>query len=303
MAKNYATSMSFQKTCMLKRDYSYIYNGRCLSCKFCYKHAVPGAVHKRRMAKMILFEEQYSPNLYKAPITISKYCDPNNNTMAKLNSRMVADRVLNHGGQVIWKTAIVTDLPEAFLDNVNVQYQGRVLSSDGKTGQLVRNLIAPKFDSTTKILDHLKYAQDNGIDVAVIFDPLIVGLNDADLYTVIKEMSARGIKKLIVKQLFSTDYFKSFLQSHVGRDCSSLLSEKVGPFWTYKNETLLTTMHRIMTDAKDYDILFSMCGNREVNSLINACNNCCMFESPNAIYDINCLGKGRYPGLIELKDK
>jgi hypothetical protein len=139
--------------------------------------------------------------------------------------------------------------------------------------------------------------------VAINFDPLILGLNDADLYIIAQQAETLKIKKIVVRQLFATDYFKEFLKSNVGRDCSNLLSERVGPFWTYKTEDLLKTMHGVLLDTKDLDIKFSMCGNKDINPLLNTHSNCCLFNNPNAIYDLKFTGKGSYPGIIELKDK
>lgn len=304
MAKNYATSMAFNKTCMLKRDYSYIINGKCLECKFCYKHAVPGTKSKIRMSKMLPLEELTSPSLYKTPITISKYCDPAYGNLALANSIEVARRIIEKGGQVIWKSAKVSSAPAEFIRfPKQSQLQGRVIAADTKTGEIVRKMIAPNFDNTKAILTHLDLYQRCGLDVAISFDPLILGLNDSDLYIIAHQAAALNIKKIIVKQLFATDYFKTFLTSHVGKDCANLLSERVGPFWTYKSEDLLKTMHGVLLDTKDLDIQFSMCGNKDINSLLNTHSNCCLFDNPNAIYDLKFTGKGSYPSIIELKDK
>ena len=302
MAKNYATSMCFNKTCMLKRDYSYVTNGKCLDCKFCYRHAVSGTKPKYRMAKMLLIEERFSPSLYQVPITISKYCDPNCTPTTQTNSRLAAERILHQGGQIIWRSAIPLT-PARFINHPKVQVQGRIITADTRTGDVVRSMIAPNFTSAGIMLRHLKTVTDHGTDAVVNFDPLILGLNDADLYIVAQQAAQHGLKKIIVKQLFATDYFKSFLASNVGKDCSGRLTEKVGPFWTYKNELLMEYMHNVLQDTKDTGVEFSMCSNKEINPLLNDYNNCCMFNNPDGIYDITRTGKGYSLGIIDLKDE
>lgn len=306
MKKNYATSMCFNNTCMLKRDYSYIINGKCLDCKFCYRHAVPGTKSKVRSATMLEFEEKCSPHLYKVPVTISRYCDPYYSEGSLRNSRAVARRVIAQGGQLIWKSAKASFGPMDFYMSPNAQMQGRIITADTKTGTIVRKMIAPNFDSTFSILTWLGAYRDlsmNRMDVAISFDPLILGLNDADLYIVAQQAAQRGLKKIIVKQLFATDYFKAFLASNVGKDCSNLLTEKVGPFWTYKSELLLQTMHGVLQDTQGLGIEFSMCSNKDINSLLNDSNNCCLFNDPKGIYDIAKTGKGKESTIIDLKDK
>jgi hypothetical protein len=256
------------------------------------------------MGKMLQFEELTSPSLYKTPITISKYCDPSYNRTAWDHSMEVANRIIEKGGQVIWKSAKISAAPASFLMHpTKFQLQGRIITANTKTGDIVRNMLAPNFHSSFLVLDWLDTYHKLGLDVAISFDPLILGLNEADLYIVAQQAARVNIKKIIVRQLFATDYFKTFLQSHIGKDCSNLLSERVGPFWTYKNDLLVKVMHDVLSDTKDLGIQYSMCGNKDINALISTHNNCCMFKNPHGIYDLKFTGKGHSPGIIDLKEK
>jgi len=302
--KNYATTTTCNTTCMFRRDYSYAHNSKCLSCKFCYKLTADDPKPKVRAASMLKFEEKTVGHLYKVPITVSRWSDPGATETSYSNNWDAIGHILWKKGQVIYKSATECFPTIAiFEDNYkNTMYHARVCSADTSTGNTVRKLIAPGFASTQRMLEIAQLRKNQEVDTAILFDPFIIGLNNADLEIVAQQASDKGVYKVIIRQLMATDYFKNFIHTHVGRRFSEMLSVKIGPYWTYDNEVLLDYILQTLESTKDSGVTYSMCDNKYINSLLNNHSNCCQFDNANAMYDISVNGKGRYGAkIIDLK--
>jgi DNA repair photolyase len=300
--KNYATLSSCNHTCLFRKDYSYVINGKCLDCKFCY-NKVEGLNRKHRSSALLDIELEWNDSALKVPITVSRYCDPLYSETSTKNSIYVIKKVLSNNGQVIFRTAKheipdeIYDLAKEYKDDF--MFQGRVFSNDTNLSQILCNTFCPNFSKFTDMLDTIIKFKDIGVDVSVFLDPYILGINEGFVYEMIDRLADKRIGNITIKQLFATDFFKSILTQFIPR-YSALLSQKVGDYWTYQNRDLVYPLMLIKRYIKDhkYDINFSVCNNSEIRDAIGD-ENCCLFSKANAVYE--SAGNPKHPKIKELK--
>lgn len=300
--KNYATVSSCNDTCFFRKDYSYVMNGKCLECKFCY-NKIEGLNKKTRTSSLFDIELEWNDSALKVPVTVSRYCDPLYNEAAARNSIYVIKKILENNGQVIFRTAIhnvpqeIYDLAEKYKDNF--MFQGRSFSFDSDLSFALCKAFAPGFSKFGDMLKTIVKFKDIGVDVSLFIDPYILGINEGYVFDMIDAASDAGVSKLTVKQLFATDYFKSILMQFVPR-YSSLLTQKLGDYWTYQNEDLLVPIHLIQRYVQEnsYNIELSVCNNAEIRDLICS-KNCCLYDNAGAIYTPS--GNSKRPDIKELK--
>lgn len=285
---NYATNTNNNSACYFRKDYSYNINRKkCLDCSFCYSKGDKRALRKN-FYYYLDYEQNINTDLYKIPITISRYIDPNLNEQVFKNSSMAVKKILENNGQVIYKSGLVHDFPEIvkLTNNNSFMYQGRVCSSDNVIGRKVKELIAPNFSNPEDIISDIINKRNlyKNIQFAVIFDPLIIGLNDSDLRNIIRLCAKNKINKIIISQLISTDYFKRFLLKNTTHQIANLLEVRIGRFWTYDNEKILYNIYDIIKEGIDLGVSISFCNNRQLNNLISNHTNCCQFDNPHNTY-------------------
>lgn len=307
MQKIYATSTVISNTCMIPKDYSYSTNGKCLECKFCTKLTDD---HKERLhlSRYIEEEAKYSENLYLAPILISRYCEPFLNETYIRHSLHVAQSMIGNGSQVIFRTnGINLEHPDVvnFLksNRTNVQVQLKVFIGDTLTGNQIREVLCPNRLVASESLRLLSKLIENNVDAALLIDPYIIGINDADVLMLIKAGSRLGLKKVIIKQLFATEYFVRYLSTMVDKRLISLLSEQVGKFKTYSNLALLPSLKDLIevTDVEGIDVSF--CMNKEINQVLGIrYNNCCMLDNPVGVYDLSSSLMYRKKGYVIIRN-
>lgn len=296
MTKNkiYCTSTVLSNSCMLPKDYSYATNAKCLECKFCYKltHDQKERLH---LSKYIEEESRYSENLYLAPILISRYCEPFLNPTYIKHSLFVAQKMIDNGSQVIFRTdgsnlhndEIITFLKS---NNKNVQVQLRVFNDHSTlSGKYIKDTLCPNMAllSNGTIYDIL-ILKKHGVDITLLIDPYIIGVNDIDIKRLVESFNNLGIKKVIIKQLFATEYFTNYLSTMIDRKFTSLLKCQVGRYKTYDTLDLLESLAPLFEFACPRMIDISFCMNKELNEIIGMkYNNCCMFENACGVYDLS----------------
>lgn len=300
--KNYATVSSCNDTCYFRKDYSYMMNGKCLDCKFCYSK-VEGLNKKARSSSLFDIELEWNDSALKVPVTISRYCDPLYNNTAIKNSIYVMKKILENNGQVIFRTAI-HEIPEEIWDLAkehkdNFMFQGRVFTYDSKLSYALAKAFAPGFSRFSDMLQTMVRFKDLGVETVMYVDPLILGVNEGYVTNMVDDAARVGIKKILIRQLFATDYFKDMLTQFMPR-YSSMLSQQLGDYWTYRNEDLLIPIYvlREYIEREEYDIELSLCNNAEIRDLICE-KNCCLFDKARAVYTSS--GNPKRPDIKELK--
>lgn len=303
--KLYATTSVISDACYFRKDYSHSINSKCLDCAFCYRKTISKTKERRYPSRWIETEAGYSKELYSAPVVVSRYCEPFFNETYKNHSLHVAKDILANNGQVIFKT--VDPCEEAIeLRGPNVQIQLRLVSgSFGDLSREVQKLIAPGFPDPYNMLTKNKRLKFTD---TVIIDPIIVGINTAQLPTFVKMLYDTGIRKIILKQLFATQQFKSFIAKHMDGKFVTILSEQVGKYWTYRNDVLLYHLTDFLKECMVYNVTPSFCMNKDLNELAqqvigHPVRNCCQFENPIGYYDpnVNVMDRSK-PRVISLKD-
>lgn len=301
MGKNYCTSTCISSSCSLRRDYSYATNSTCLDCKFCCSKT---GINKTRLhlSKYIDTEQEYSKELYYTPVSISRYCEPFLNKTYIKHSLYIANKFLDEGSQVIFKTRfpdpIIKDLP----NKENIQIQIKFFNTDTLASERIRSILCPNTPSLKNSIKSIVGFEE--FNKVCLVDPYIIGINDIEIKEIINKCYDNGIQKVILKQLFATDYFKTYLNNYT--DKSNLLTEKVGKYFTYRNETLCRYILPIVELCYKKNIDISFCMNNEINTLImnKKYNNCCLFENPNGIYNITKDPMYRHGSqIIKLKEK
>ncbi len=303
MSKNYATSSSLNSVCVFRKDYSFCVNGSCLGCKFCYKDLTPKPPVKYRTAGLLDIELDYNDSALKVPLTVSRYCDPFYNESAIKNSLYVMEKILRNNGQIILRTAI-SNIPDEAIDLIkefptNVQFQMRVFTGDTAVGIQLREDLAPGFSSFRAIFEKGLQLADLGVDTTLFVDPLILGVNNSDLFYFIKAVSKTKINKIVIKQLFSTPNFKNYLQGFVPR-YASLLDKKVGEYYTYDTLELSKSLLPLFEHADSKNVNISVCSNKSLAILLETSENCCLFDNANAIYKSK--SNTKHHKIINLKE-
>jgi len=292
--KQYATNTAQQRACCFRLDYSYFINHKCLDCEFCYSKVDPPLkMLDRQFNTRFPSEKLYNTNLYKTPITISRNCDPLYSEGTTNNSYFMCKDFLDNKSQVIFKTAI-HEIPERFIElfeksKEDVLIQFRVVVDDSYLGDIVRGSISPKFSSTKNILDKAEELVNKGLNVSIIIDPFIIGINDGDVANIISKAYSKGISKFTIKQLFATDYFKSFLSKMIDKKFIDILSDKyANKFYTYDNMVYLGALLPILEKIQNLeDVYIGICCNSVVNKLVCKHDNCCLFDNPLGKYNPN----------------
>lgn len=282
MSKNYATTTSCT-ACPFKKDYSYYVNSKCLDCKFCYRNGNP----KRRQASLLLKEAELNSNLFKAPITISKYCDPFYDKWSTENSLKAIEIIQNNGGQIILRTSR-NSLLSKIEDTRNIELQCRTITSFENDN--IRAILAPGFESP--------FVDERFSNFSFFFDPLMIGVNDKDLLRLI---ASKKSKKIIIRQLFATSYFKEYLSTVAGKRWSSILTQNINGYWTYDNTLLLAAVSHIIEYAIQQNVQISFCGNPTLNQIIGLDVNCCLINNPIGIFDGYRKDNPRMPQLKVLQ--
>ena len=282
--KYYATSTIPDKGCYFRRDYSYMnYPDTCFGCEFCYIKKDEKRNVKPKTYLYFLREKFFSPNMYRTPIVMSRFCDPLFRKESTTHTSLVAKNIIENKGQFILKTA-KTKIDDGIFDLMsknptNAQLQLRFMSDETASGKSLQKRIAPKFGYPTKMIELGIKAIAKGIPTVAVFDPYIPGVNGGNLVNLMPKLSEAGITKLIVRQLFPTKYFLGILRSFsVSR--FTKFSEIQGDHYIYDNVLLLESLVPVIEAAQKYGIILSICSNRYINDLIFEGANCCQFDNP-----------------------
>jgi DNA repair photolyase len=291
ITKNFSTQTIETSACWFRRDYSYRTNpNTCLECEFCYKYATGDPERRRSSSYIDTNEKFHSKTIFKTPVVISRFCEPFVDGAGCEASINVAEKCLANNCQFIIKTAL--SVPEKLVnimsDNKDKAYcQLRFVGSDSVIGMFVTNELAPKFLKPSDQLEQCSKMVKLGINTAALIDPFIIGVNDINSRDLVKQIAATGVKKLIVKQLFSTDRFLQFLKLRVDRKYTSLLCDNTSGYWTYDSYKFLYYLYPVLEECEKYGIKLSTCSNRTINELICGDSNCCQLENPMGYYDKN----------------
>lgn len=275
--KNFATSTS-TGACPCKFSYNYYMYSACLGCKFCYRK-VEGAKYRTFSPHLLDVEKNWNKNLFTSPILISKYCDPLLSPNVTDKSIGAMTYILEMGGYVIFRSA-KHDVPDEIYNLAikykdHFQYQAKVFCDDSKFGKIIKSEFVPGFSDIGDMVNTYNKFVDLGIDSSVFIYPLIIGINDKMLISIIERFSA---KKVILNQLFSTEKFKLDLSIY-GHNISSMLSERTRNYWTYDSGILLRRLTNQILYCLDNDVSISFCNNKVINKILGKENNCCQFES------------------------
>jgi DNA repair photolyase len=300
--KNYATTSSCNHTCLFRKDYSYVVNGKCLECKFCY-NKVDGLNRKHRSSALFDIELDWNDSALKVPVTVSRYCDPLHSNTSIKNSIYVIKKILENNGQVIFRTAMhvipeeLYELATTYKDNF--MFQGRIFSMDTSLSMALCKTFAPGFSEFKDMINTTIRFKEIGVETSIFMDPFIIGINDGYINDILDSLAANDISKITIRQLFATDFFKSALMQFIPR-YSNLLCQKIGDYWTYSNSDLIYSILLIDEYIKrnNYNIRFSICNNSEIRDMCGE-SNCCLFDNANAVYESS--GNPKTPKVKELK--
>lgn len=273
MGKNYATTTTRSSVCSFKCDYSYYTNHECLGCKFCYRLLPHDPKPKKRPANLLNIEKDYNKSLYCTPVTLSRYCDPFANKKFTENSLIAMENILSNGGQIILRTS--QKIPHEGVNILakykgSVQLQLRAFSTSSDMSMAIQGELAPSFMPYSLLWDN-NWRARLLCDTALLFDPLILGVNDVDLIRILRHGSPG---KVIIGQLYATPQFKAYLTS-VDRTKGALLNQPVGDYWTYDNVDILRAIEPAMVEAAKYDVSVSFCNNKYLNMILGIESNCC----------------------------
>ena len=289
LTKNFSTQTVESSSCWFRRDYSYRTNPTtCLKCEFCYKHST-GDPERRRSASYIDKNEAFhSKTIFKTPVIISRFCEPFTDGASTDASVVVAEKCIENNCQFIFKTAL--ELPSKAVnllkDNKkNSQCQLRFVSSETKSGSQIAQLLSPGFIHANDQLYQAEMLVKAGVDVVAIFDPFIIGVNDMHLKRLVYHLYGNGVKKLVIKQLFATEYFLQYLKFRIDRRFTNLLGISTSGYWTYSNLDYLTALFPILEACSECKISVSLCSNRAVNEIVYGNENCCQFDNPIGFYN------------------
>jgi hypothetical protein len=218
--------------------------------------------------------KQKSRCLNKAPTTVSRYCEPFSNDFATRRTVHVLDAIGACSGQAIIRTSKIL-LPEI---NCEAMIQGKIFTGNSLVSNIIRNEIAPGFVSAKTMLNMLSKYTLEGRETAVYFKPLIFGVNENDLLELISSVQDYGVNKIVIRQLFATECFRSYLSFFISNRDVRLLTEQVRDYYTYDNFDLLNKLYNVFNEAEKRGVLLSFCGNEYLNKLICKANNCCLYE-------------------------
>lgn len=294
--KTYATRTTLNNACPIPKTYDFVINDFCLKCEFCINKA-ENKNKKIYQSSNIEIEEGFSKELYLTPLVISKYSEPFQNKGMIDHCLTVANRFLKNNSQVIFRTS----LPEAIskkkynFDRIqnfliqnknNIQLQIKTCFGSSEISNLNRAFICKNRNNIDNQIDLIKKFEVE--DIVCFIDPIIIGLNSNDIVDIIKTYQDNNINKVIFKQLFSTEYFKYYLNRLIDGKFIKILSEKVGKLYTYRNDILLHHLYKGIEYCENNNITYSFCMNRELNEIIGLkYNNCCLLDNPIGIYNID----------------
>jgi DNA repair photolyase len=226
-------------------------------------------------------ELAFNPKIFEKPIIISRFSDPFLAGAQTEASIKAAEIILRNGGKVIFKTAM--DMPEEALKLIEsnkdrCQVQLRFVSDHTiHFGGVIERELAPGFNSAADQLFNAHNLVAKGIDVAAIFDPFIIGINNIHCKNLVKQLAQDGVKKLIIKQLFATDEFLNYLKLRVDRGYTSLLNVETSGYWTYDNISLMKFLVPVLEECGKREVFVSICNNKALNDLIFG-RNCCQMR-------------------------
>lgn len=300
--KKYVTTTIHHNGCYFKKDFSALWNSSCLDCEFCYKNIPNRHLLENKVQcydKAIESEKYYSTTLFKTPIVVSRLVDPlirkypfykSHLDVYNTTRKFLNEVLVKNNGQIIFKTSqedIPDDLVRFFVEHKDdVLIQLRVFNDTTTVGETIRGFIAPNFSPTILLLKKAEYLLSLGLDVAIIIDPYIIGINNYDVIYIIEKFYNIGIKKFIIKQLFATEYFKGILSNYVDSKYIKILCDNYfNKYYSYDNLVFLDSLQPILKyiDSAD-DLYFSICCNSVANSLICKHDNCCLFDNPIGDY-------------------
>jgi hypothetical protein len=270
--------LRFTSACPFAYSYSYSINGKCLDCAFCYKQK--GSNHKRLQANNL--DKFITGDILNIPVIVSTSCDPMYSLTAMDESLKVVECVLTNGGKIVYKTAKSGIDPRIYelasVYKTSFLYQPRFVSTNSLQGNVIKNNIAKNFDIADSILEEISRFKETGCQIVPVFDPVILHINDHQVKDLVINLKSIGINKIILKQLFATDSFRSqvlLYNPEAFRD----LNIKIGDYYTYDSLHLLEHMK----DLFDLDVKISFCSNHHLNRLLDTYN-CCQFEGQNTFY-------------------
>lgn len=289
--------------CGLRYDYSFAINCKCLECVFCYKHLVNRPARKKYVGSLAYIERRYNKHLFSIPITVSRYCDPLYSKDSIHNSYIFCEYVLANGGSVIFKTAI-PNIPDKFLQlfekySDKVQLQIRLFATNTVYGNIIMSEYCNNFSTFDKFIDVI---DNTSCDKAIVIDPLIIGINDNQVLQIVKHALDYDIKKIIIKQLFSTPYFKTKL-SFVSKRYAALLLQNVScNYSTYDNLDIIDSLSTVIEYCNVHDIKLSFCQNATLNKLLGIGHNCCLNDNVKyVIYSNNFYDRRNGTKIIPLE--
>lgn len=313
MAMDYATS-SVTSKCYMRLDYSYYIGGECNECVFCYRR-IDGFKKYKIHAGYLNREVKLREEIFDVPIIISKNCDPLVDEACIKHSYTVMKTILESNGYIIFRSAL-HNIPKHIFD-ILVEYKHRVMyqphifcEMNSFTAPFIKSF-CPKYSLYNDILETMTKFIDNGVDVALYIDPIILGINNEHLIDTIKKAKDIGCKKVIIKQLFSTLYFLEYL-SLINKKFVLKLTEETFGYYTYNSDLLLQELFPIIEYCHNEGIKLSLCGNLYISKMLIGNENCCLFNDPYKIHNpyvrvknINMLKYQEKTGsaIIQLKDK
>lgn len=287
IVKDYATTSS-GKWCDLRYDYSFKSFGNCNGCMFCYRH-IPGSKERLRWHAIAKKKEiHFNEHLFTMPITVSRFCDPLLTDAVTRQSLDFCEFILSGGGMISFVSPS-SNIPDRLFQMAKkykdrFQYQIVVFTDDSMHGRGCRRIFAPKFcDIQTHKANILKL-QKLGTKVIIKIDPIIIGINDTLVSSIMDYFKSIGCYNFIFRQLYATDYLKEKL-SLISRRIASNLSEVTGKYSTYNSELFFDTMAGILLNHPDCTVTF--CQNEWMNRILKAHKNCCQFDSAEYKFNNN----------------
>jgi DNA repair photolyase len=285
IVKDYATTSS-GKWCDLRYDYSFKSYSKCNECMFCYKH-IPGVKERKRWHGIVKKKEiHFNEYLFTMPITVSRYCDPLLTESVARQSLDFCEFILDGGGMIsfVSPSPNIPDrlfkLAKKYKDRF--QYQVVVFTDDSMHGKGCRRILAPRFCDIRIHRENIIKLQKLGIKVIIKIDPIIIGINDTLVDSVMNYFKSIGCYNFILRQLYATDFFKEKL-SLISRRIAANLSIPTGKYYTYPGELFFDVVSKIILDHKDCTITF--CQNSWMNKILKSHKNCCQFDSAEFIFN------------------
>jgi hypothetical protein len=203
-------------------------------------------------------------------------------------SLLFTEYILENGGMIsfISPSLAVPDklfeIAEKYGDRF--QYQVRVFSDTSTPGKISKNLFAPKFPEIEQHKDNIERFLAIGTKVIIKIDPIIIGINDQQVQSIISYFNSIGCYNFILRQVYSSPSLKEEI-SLISRRSALLLSEATSKYYTYTGEVWFDFASKIVLDNPQS--VFTFCQNSWMNKLLKSHKNCCQFDSTDYIFNEN----------------